>query len=62
MNSGFKLYDVFPVLDVDSNTDKGTLNKVNISYRPTGKNQHFYVTSSEGYRRGGVNAVPTVGL
>ena len=61
MNSGFKLYDVFPVSDTDFNTDKGTLNKVNISYRPTGKNQHFYVTSSEGYRRGGVNAVPTDG-
>ena len=61
MNSGFKLYDVFPVIDSDSNTDSGSLNKVNVSYRPTGKNQHYFFTSSEGYRRGGVNAVPTEG-
>ena len=61
MNSAFKLYDVFPVRDIDFNTDKGTLNKVNVSYRPSGKNQNYYFTSSEGYRRGGVNAVPTEG-
>ena len=61
MNSAFKLYDVFPVSDTDFNTDKGTLNKVNVSYRPSGKNQNYYFTSSEGYRRGGVNAVPTEG-
>ena len=61
MNSAFKLYDVFPVSDTDFNTDKGTLNKVNLSYRPTGENKNYFFTSSEGFRRGGVNAVPTDG-
>ena len=61
MKSACKLYDVFPVRDLDFNTDKGTLNKVNVSYRPSGKSQNYYFTSSEGYRRGGVNAVPTEG-
>ena len=35
MNSGFKLYDVFPVSDTDFNTDKGTLNNCLLYTSPT---------------------------
>ena len=61
MNSAFKLYDVFPVADTDENNESGRTTKINISYRPEGTGQHFFLTSSEGFRRGGVNAVPTDG-
>ena len=61
MNSAFKLYDVFPVSDTDENNESGRTTKINISYRPEGTGQHYFFTSSEGFRRGGVNAVPTDG-
>ena len=61
MNSAFKLYDVFPVADTDENNESGRTTKINISYRPEGTGQHYFLTSSEGFRRGGVNAVPTDG-
>ena len=61
MNMAFKLYDVGPALANTSNEDDGGLAKLNLSYQPENRDQHFFFTWSEGYRRGGVNAVPTSG-
>ena len=56
------LYSFFSVLDTASfKTDESdTLFKVNISW-DISQDQMFYGTISEGYRRGGSNAVPLVG-
>lgn len=60
MDMSFKLYDVGPAMDSKANKDKGILSKFNISYKPNDK-QNYFATISDGYRRGGVNAVPTSG-
>ena len=60
MNMSFKLYDIGPATDTSSNTDSDTLLKANMSYKPA-DNVTYFVTMSEGFRRGGVNAVPTEG-
>jgi hypothetical protein len=60
MNMSFKLYDIGPATDTSSNTDSDTLLKANMSYKPA-DDVTYFVTMSEGFRRGGVNAVPTEG-
>jgi outer membrane receptor protein involved in Fe transport len=60
MDMSFKLYNVGPASDSKSNIDEGTLSKINLSYKPN-ESQNFFITLSDGYRRGGVNAVPTSG-
>jgi outer membrane receptor protein involved in Fe transport len=60
MDMSFKLYDVGPAMDSKTNKDTGLLSKFNISYKPNDK-QNYFATISDGYRRGGVNAVPTSG-
>ena len=60
MNMSFKLYDVGPAIASKSNLDKGTLTKFNLSYKNS-DTQNYFLTVSEGFRRGGVNAVPTSG-
>ncbi len=60
MNMSFKLYNVGPATDVSNNLDDGTLTKLNFSYQAT-DNQNLFFTISDGFRRGGVNAVPTEG-
>jgi len=60
MEMSFKLYNLGPATDISNNTDDGTLTKLNISYQAN-NNQNYFLTVSEGFRRGGVNAVPTEG-
>ena len=60
MNMSFKLYDIGPAVDTSSNSDSDTLLKANLSYKPA-DDVTYFVTMSEGFRRGGVNAVPTEG-
>lgn len=60
MDMSFKLYNVGPAVDSKTNQDTGLLKKFNVSYKPN-SNQNFFFTVSDGYRRGGVNAVPTSG-
>ena len=60
MNMSFKLYNVGPATDTSSNSDSDTLLKANLSYKPA-DNITYFATMSEGFRRGGVNAVPTEG-
>jgi outer membrane receptor for ferric coprogen and ferric-rhodotorulic acid len=60
MNMSFKLYNIGPASDSKFNIDEGTLSKINLSYKPN-ESQNFFITLSDGYRRGGVNAVPTSG-
>ncbi len=60
MNMSFKLYGSGTATDESSNKDSGTLKKVNFSYK-MGDSQSYFFTISEGFRRGGVNAVATAG-
>lgn len=60
MNMSFKLYNVGPATDVSNNVDDGTLTKFNLSYKADDSKNYFF-TISDGFRRGGVNAVPTEG-
>ena len=60
MNMSFKLYNVGPAIDASNNLDKGTLIKINMLYQAN-DNQNYFFTISDGFRRGGVNAVPTEG-
>jgi|TARA_B110000914_G_scaffold210182_1_gene209132 iron complex outermembrane receptor protein len=60
MNMAFKLYNIGPATDSSSNSDSDTLLKANLSYKPA-DNVTYFATMSEGFRRGGVNAVPTEG-
>ena len=60
MDMSFKLYNIGPATDTSSNNDSDTLLKANLSYRPA-DNVTYFATISEGFRRGGVNAVPTEG-
>lgn len=60
MNMSFKLYDVGPALDASKNIDEGTLTKLNLAYQANDY-QNYFFTVSDGFRRGGVNAVPTEG-
>ncbi len=60
MNMSFKLYNIGPATDTSSNSDSDTLLKANLSYKPA-DNITYFATMSEGFRRGGVNAVPTEG-
>ena len=60
MDMSFKLYNIGPAVDSKTNKDTGLLKKFNVSYKPN-SNQNFFFTVSDGYRRGGVNAVPTSG-
>ena len=60
MEMSFKLYNLGPATDISNNTDDGTLTKLNISYQAN-NNQNYFIALSEGYRRGGDNAVPTEG-
>ena len=60
MNMSFKLYNVGPATDVSNNVDDGTLTKFNFLYKANG-NKNYFLTISDGFRRGGVNAVPTEG-
>ena len=60
MNMSFKLYDVGPATDTSVNSDSDTLLKANLAYKPA-DNVTYFATVSEGFRRGGVNAVPTEG-
>ena len=56
----FALYDLAPSSGLHSNDESDTLYKLNLAYKPK-DNQTWYATLSEGFRRGGVNAVPTEG-
>ena len=60
MDMSFKLYDVGPATAESTNKDSGQLRKINVSYDSTDTQKYFF-TYSEGFRRGGVNAVPTSG-
>lgn len=60
MNMSFKLYDVGPAVDASKNIDEGTLTKLNLAYQANDY-QNYFFTVSDGFRRGGVNAVPTEG-
>ena len=60
MNMSFKLYNIGPATDTSTNSDSDTLLKANLAYKPA-DNVTYFATLSEGFRRGGVNAVPTEG-
>jgi len=57
---GFALYDLGPSIGIHDNDESDTLYKLNLAYMPK-QRQTWYATLSEGFRRGGVNAVPTQG-
>ena len=56
----FALYGLGPSTGLHDNDESDTLYKLNLAYMPK-ENQTWYATVSEGFRRGGVNAVPTEG-
>ena len=56
----FALYGLGPSTGDHDNQESDTLYKLNLAYMPK-SNQTWYATLSEGFRRGGVNAVPTEG-
>ncbi len=56
----FALYGLVPSTGDHDNQESDTLYKLNLAYMPK-TNQTWYATLSEGFRRGGVNAVPTEG-
>ncbi len=56
----FALYDLPSSMGLHENDEQDTLFKFNVSYMPS-QNQTWYGTISEGFRRGGLNAVPTEG-
>lgn len=57
---GIPAWDMAPVQTVLNQSDNGHLLKGNLSYDMT-ERQMVYATVSEGYRRGGANAVPLIG-
>ena len=56
----FALYGLAPSSGLHENKEQDTLYKLNLAYMPE-ENQTWYATISEGFRRGGINAVPTEG-
>ena len=56
----FALYDLPTSSGMHENKDGDTLYKFNLSYMQN-DTQTWYLTASEGFRRGGINAVPTEG-
>ena len=56
----FALYDLNPSSGLHENKEQDTLFKLNLAYMPE-DNETWYATVSEGFRRGGINAVPTEG-
>lgn len=57
---GIPLWGLTPELSVFEQSDRGQLYKANISV-DLAESQMAYATASQGYRRGGANAVPLVG-
>tara|TARA_B100001057_G_scaffold114836_1_gene113273 strand:- start:12762 stop:15257 length:2496 start_codon:yes stop_codon:yes gene_type:complete len=56
----FALYGLTPSSGLHENKEQDTLYKLNLAYMPQ-NDQTWYATISEGFRRGGINAVPTEG-